>query len=135
MACPCKVVGFGLMGAAVLILAGKSLTKSTTATAAPRSLSAASRSSAASRTTESQAISRMRSQSRQVVGGSSTLSAPEHPIGHAHERMVSMVREREAPSLDAVMGRLRSRRTVLASSGYSTLAQRRRARRSPIVGS
>jgi len=133
MACPCKVVGFGLMGAAVLILAGKSLTKSTTATTAPRSLSAASR-QAAPRSAESQAVSRMRSQSRQVVGTSS-FSAPEHPIGHAHERMVSMVREREAPSLDAVMGRLRSRRTVLASSGYSTLAQRRRARRSPIVGS
>jgi len=109
MACPCKVVGFGLIGAALLVVAGKSLTKGSEV-AAPRSQSLPAQAIAG-------ADLAMRAQSRQIAGGSIQLSAPRHSAGHAYERMAEQARN-YIPSSDDVGAR------------YKTFAQRRRDRRS-----
>lgn len=131
MACPCKLVGFGLIGAAILVVAGKSLTKAaapSTPVAQPAILPSAA--------SGSDAVAAMRSQSRQTVGGSSSFIAPRHPNGHADQRMAERVQVSGlAPSQVAATERLRNVQRHTESPPYATFAQRRRSRRSPLVGS
>ena len=129
MPCPCKIVGFGLIGAAVLVVAGKSLTKmGTPAPSGPVAIP--------STASGSDGVAAMRSQSRQTVGSSASFSAPRHPDGHADQRLTNRVRiEGLAPSQASAMERLRDMQRQTPPTRYATFAQRRRDRRSSLAGS